>query len=102
MVGEMAGKMWSDKKATLLVQAKWMTLVSSIMTDSQDILKIESQAMGWNVQLFIVWVLLVEGRGGKERCSFRTRTGAKFRAYGGRRPPYCQKFYTVAERENPR
>jgi hypothetical protein len=46
MVGEMTGDMWSDKKATLLVQAKCMTLVSSIMTDSQDILKIESKAMG--------------------------------------------------------
>ncbi len=75
--------------------------MSSIMTDSQDILKFESQSMGGNVQLHVVWVLLVEGRGGKERCSFCTRTGAKFSVYGGRGPPYYQKFYIVAERENP-
>ena len=46
MVEEMTGEKRSDKKATLLVQAKCMTLVSSTMTDSQDILKIESKAMG--------------------------------------------------------
>ncbi len=79
-----------------------MMLVSSVMTDPQDILKFELQAMGRNVQLHIVWVLLVEGRGGKEWFLFAHAPEPKFSVYGGRGPPYYQKFlHRRIERENP-
>jgi hypothetical protein len=33
--------------------------------------------------VYFILLCMVEGRGGKEQCSFRTRTRARFACYGG-------------------